>query len=109
MALLLAFSSAIHGFDITKMLEEYPELSSFNKHITEAKLADQINSRNTITVLAVDNDGISSIAGKSPEVIKAIISTHIVLDYYDEKKLVEAQAASPQLTTLYQSSGNNDY
>jgi len=105
-AFLLAFSSAVYGFDITKMLEKEPELSSFNKYITEAKLADQINSRNTITVLAVGNDAISSIAGKSPELIKAIISTHVILDYYDEKKLVEAQASTPQLTTLFQSSGN---
>lgn len=104
-ALLLALSSTINGFNITEMLEKYPELSSFNKYITESKLADQINSRNTITVLAVENGAISSISGKTPEVIKAIIATHVILDYYDEKKLMEVQASSPQLTTLYQSTG----
>ncbi|BAT82245.1 hypothetical protein LR48_Vigan07g235300 [Vigna angularis] len=104
-ALLLALSSTINGFNITEMLEKYPELSSFNKYITESKLADQINSRNTITVLAVENGAISSISGKTPAVIKAIIGTHIILDYYDEKKLMEVQANSSQLTTLYQSTG----
>ncbi|WVY90089.1 hypothetical protein V8G54_035603 [Vigna mungo] len=104
-ALLLALSSTINGFNITEMLEKYPELSSFNKYITESKLADQINSRNTITVLAVENGAISSISGKTPEVIKAVIGTHIILDYYDEKKLMEVQASSAQLTTLYQSTG----
>ncbi|XP_047161111.1 fasciclin-like arabinogalactan protein 3 [Vigna umbellata] len=104
-ALLLALSSTINGFNITEMLEKYPELSSFNKYITESKLADQINSRNTITVLAVENGAISSISGKTPAVIKAIIGTHIILDYYDEKKLMEVQANSSLLTTLYQSTG----
>ncbi|QCD99609.1 fasciclin-like arabinogalactan protein 3 [Vigna unguiculata] len=104
-AILLALSSAIDGFNITELLEKYPDLSSFNRYITEAKLADQINSRNTITVLAVENGAISSIAGKPPAVIKAIISTHIILDYYDEKKLVEVHPSHPQLTTLFQSTG----
>ncbi|XP_027333801.1 fasciclin-like arabinogalactan protein 14 [Abrus precatorius] len=105
LALLLVFSSGIHAFDITNLLSKYPEFSTLNKYITETKLADQINSRNTITLLAVDNGAISSISSKSPEVIKAIISTNVILDYFDEKKLMEAQGAGQPLTTLFQASG----
>ncbi|KAK7293548.1 hypothetical protein RJT34_16416 [Clitoria ternatea] len=106
LTILLAFSSAIYAFDVTELLGQYPDLSTFNKYITENKLADEINSRNTITVLTVANGAIASIAGKSPQVIKAIISTHVILDYFDEKKLSEAQGNGQQLTTLYQASGN---
>ncbi|CAJ1972186.1 unnamed protein product [Sphenostylis stenocarpa] len=104
-ALFLAWSSAISGFNINELLQKEADLSTFNKYITEAKLADEINSRNTITVLAVNNEAIASIAGKSPEFIKAVISTHVILDFFDEKKLMEAQATSQKLTTLYQASG----
>ncbi|KAL2318285.1 hypothetical protein Fmac_032161 [Flemingia macrophylla] len=104
-AILLAYSSITNGFDVTKILGQYPKFSTLNKYLTETKLAEQINSRNTITILAVDDDGASAIASKSPEAIKAIISTHVVLDYFDSKKLVEAIGSQQQLTTLYQSSG----
>ncbi|KAK7260813.1 hypothetical protein RIF29_27111 [Crotalaria pallida] len=104
-SLLLAFSCAVHAFDITKLLKKYPELSTFNNYLTQTNLAAQINSRNTITVLAVDNDAASSLSGKSQDAIKAIISTHVVLDYFDQKKLTEAIGGKEQLTTLYQSSG----
>ncbi|WJX16382.1 hypothetical protein P8452_06414 [Trifolium repens] len=103
LALFLAVSSSIHAFDITKLLGS--EFATFNKYLTETKLVDQINSRNTITVLAVSDAGLSAISGKSPQAIKAIISTHVILDFFDEKKFMEAQGSGQLLTTLYQSSG----
>ncbi|OIW14371.1 hypothetical protein TanjilG_15725 [Lupinus angustifolius] len=90
LALLHAFSCAIHAFYIKKLLNKYPEFSTFKNYLTQTNLVDQINSRNTITILAVDNGVASSISSKSQSAIKAIISTHIVLDYFDEKKLNEA-------------------
>lgn len=108
LALLLALSSTIHAFDITKLLGQYPELGLFNQYITETKLADQINGRKTITILAVANSSLSSISGKSQDVIKAIISNHVILDYYDEKKIMSIQGSNNQLTTLYQASGKAD-
>lgn len=105
LALVLAVSSATQAFDITKILSQYPEFSTFSKYLTETKLTEQINSRNTITVLAVDNSAISAISGKSADAIKAVVSTHIVLDFFDEKKLMEALGSKQQLTTLYQASG----
>ncbi|KAE9599436.1 hypothetical protein Lal_00039536 [Lupinus albus] len=105
LSLFLTFSCAIHAFDITKLLKKYPEFSTFNNYLTQTNLADQINKRNTITILAVDDGTASSISGKPEATIKAIISTHVILDYFDEKKLTEAIGSADELTTLYQSSG----
>ncbi|WJX09917.1 hypothetical protein P8452_00698 [Trifolium repens] len=105
LAFFLAISSSIHAFNITKLLDQNPDFATFNKYLTETKLVEQINHRNTITVLAVSDAGLSAISGKSPEVIKAIISTHVILDYFDVKKLMEAQGSGRLLTTLYQASG----
>ncbi|KEH39774.1 putative fasciclin-like arabinogalactan protein [Medicago truncatula] len=105
LALFLAVSSSIHALDITKLLGQNPDFAAFNKQLTETKLVDQINSRNTITVLAVSDGAMSAISGKSPQAIKAIMSTHVVLDYFDEKKLSEAVGSGILLTTLFQASG----
>ncbi|XP_004498590.1 fasciclin-like arabinogalactan protein 14 [Cicer arietinum] len=105
LALLLAVSSSIHAFDITKLLGQNPDFATFNKYLTETKLAEPINSRNTITILAVSDAGLSSLSGKSQQFIKASLSTHVILDFFDEKKLMEAQGSGQLLTTLYQSSG----
>ncbi|GAU15191.1 hypothetical protein TSUD_09290 [Trifolium subterraneum] len=106
LALFLAISSSIHAFDITKLLGDKPDYATFNKYLTETKLVDQINKRNTITILVVNNGALSSISGKSPQVIKAIMSTHVLLDYFDEKNLIQDVIGRNQpLTTLYQSSG----
>ncbi|MCH95637.1 fasciclin-like arabinogalactan protein 3-like, partial [Trifolium medium] len=82
-----------------------PDFATFNNYLTETKLVKEINSRNTITVLVLSNAAISSISGKDPEVIRAILSTHVILDYFDEKKLMRAQSTGELLTTLYQSTG----
>lgn len=105
LALLFTFSSAIEGYNVTRLLGQYPNLGLFNQYITEANLAGQINGRGTVTVLGVENGTLSSISGRSKDTIKAIISTHIILDYYDEKKLMNIKNDTTQLTTLYQSSG----
>ena len=105
LALFLAISSSIRALDITKLLGQHPEFAAFGKYLTETKLIDEINKRNTITILAVNDAGVSALSGKSQQAIKAILSTHVILDYFDEKKLVEAQGSGQLLTTLYQSSG----
>ncbi|KAM1224746.1 hypothetical protein ACFX2G_044547 [Malus domestica] len=106
LALFLVFSSA-SAFDIVKLLEKQSELSSFTNYLKETKLGDEINKRSTITVLAVDNGGMSSISGKSQDVIKKILSAHVVLDYFDQKKLTGLAGSSKEstLTTMLQSSG----
>ncbi|TQD83787.1 hypothetical protein C1H46_030668 [Malus baccata] len=106
LAFFLVFSSA-SAFDIVKLLEKQSDFSSFTNYLKETKLGDEINKRSTITVLAVDNGGISSISGKSQDVIKKILSAHVVLDYYDQKKLTNLITSSKvsTLTTMLQSTG----
>ncbi|CAK8570100.1 unnamed protein product [Lathyrus sativus] len=105
LGVLLAVSCSIHALDVAKLLEKSPEFASFTKALNETKLIDQINSRNSITILALNDGAMGGLSGKSPQAIKAILSTHVILDYFDEKKLMEAQGSNQLLTTLYQASG----
>ncbi|CAJ1973800.1 unnamed protein product [Sphenostylis stenocarpa] len=105
MALVVAICSTIHALDITKELSAYPEFALFSKALTEAKLVDKINALNAVTILAIDDAATATLAGKSPDAVKAILSTHVLTDYYDEKKLVEAQGSHSLVETLFQSSG----
>uniref|UniRef100_A0A5B7BQL5 FAS1 domain-containing protein n=1 Tax=Davidia involucrata TaxID=16924 RepID=A0A5B7BQL5_DAVIN len=101
----LLFNCSINAFNITTLLGQYPDFKTFNDYLTQTQLAGQINSRQTITVLAIDNAGLSPLSGKSTDVLKKILSTHIVLDYYDVSKLQKLSNKTALLTTLFQSSG----
>lgn len=94
-----------HSFNITNILNQHSDFSTFNNLLTQTQLASTINNRQTITVLAVSNGAISSLSGQPTAFIKKILSLHIVLDYYDEKKLKNLNKKSVILTTLFQSSG----
>lgn len=104
-SVLLAFSSATQAYNVTRLLGQYPEFGLLNQYINDYGLAGEINRRGTVTILAVDNSTLSSISGRSKDSIKAIVSTHVILDYYDEKKLMNIKNDSTTLTTLFQSSG----
>ncbi|KGN60156.1 fasciclin-like arabinogalactan protein 14 [Cucumis sativus] len=98
--------SAASAFNITKLLSQFPDFTNFNDLLTQTKLADDINSRKTITILAVDNGAISGISGKPLDVMKRILSVHVILDYYDVQKLGKLSSDNTTvLTTLYQTSG----
>ncbi|KAF5183645.1 Fasciclin-like arabinogalactan protein [Thalictrum thalictroides] len=90
------------------ILNTYPDFSTFNNYLTQTKLCDEINRRQTITVLAVANDAMGGVQG-STDVIKRIMSNHVVLDYYDEPKLSKLSKKSSLLTTLFQSTGDAMY
>jgi hypothetical protein len=104
LSFFLIFSSAT-AFNITKLLGRHPEFSTFNGYLTETQLAAEINRRQTITVLAVGNRDLSSLSGKPIDVIKNVLSLHVVLDYYDVSKLQSLTNKTALLTTLFQSSG----
>ena len=106
LALMLSFSSAINCLDITKTLGQYPEFSTFNKYLTETKLAEQINSAKAVTILALDNAALASLSGKSVDAVKTVIGTHVITDFYDEKKLVDAVGSHAELATLSPASGS---
>uniref|UniRef100_A0A1J3FNK8 Fasciclin-like arabinogalactan protein 8 n=1 Tax=Noccaea caerulescens TaxID=107243 RepID=A0A1J3FNK8_NOCCA len=104
---LLAVASTVSGSNITQILADFPEYSSFNSYLSQTKLADEINSRTTITLLVLNNGAMSSLAGKHPlSVIKNALSLLVLLDYYDPLKLHKISQGTTLSTTLYQTTGN---
>ncbi|KAL5974005.1 hypothetical protein ACLOJK_030666 [Asimina triloba] len=101
---LAVSASSASAFNITRLLNDFSDFSTFNGLLTQTHLASQINSRQTITVLAVDNGAVSSVSGSSSDVQKNVLSVHVILDYYDVQKL-RAGKKSRLVTTLFQSSG----
>ncbi|OWM64958.1 fasciclin-like arabinogalactan protein 10 [Punica granatum] len=100
-------ATAISAHNITDILDGFPEYSLFNSYLSQTKLADEINSRQTLTVLALDNAAMSALAGKKPlSVIKNELEIHVVLDYFDPQKLHQIPDGSTLSTTLYQTTGN---
>ena len=104
LAFFLLFSSS-KAFNITKILSLQPDFSTFNNYLTQALLTSEIDSRQTITVLVVENSAMSALSGKSNDIIKKVLSLHVVLDYYDVQKLQHLPNKTSMLTTLFQSSG----
>ncbi|KAK6158730.1 hypothetical protein DH2020_006044 [Rehmannia glutinosa] len=107
--LLLSFTATtISAFNITRILDEYPPFSQFNSLLSQTHLAEEINRRKTITILALTNDRLGDITGKPVEVQKRILMTHVVLDYYDVLKLNKLKSTKTVLTNLYQATGTAD-
>ncbi|CAH9096549.1 unnamed protein product [Cuscuta europaea] len=107
-ASMIAVSSTVtSAHNITAILEGHSEYSQFNSYLSQTKLADEINSRNTITVLVLSNVAFSNVtANHSLSTIKNILELHVLLDYWDGKKLHEMTNGTSRSTTLYQTTGN---
>ncbi|XP_042510308.1 fasciclin-like arabinogalactan protein 8 [Macadamia integrifolia] len=105
--LLIVSVSLSVAHNITDMLSGMPEYSLFNSYLTQTKLADEVNSRQTITCLVLPNAAMSSLAGNHPlSVIKNALSLLVLLDYYDTSKLHDISKGTTLTTTLYQTTGN---
>ncbi|KAJ8763713.1 hypothetical protein K2173_003495 [Erythroxylum novogranatense] len=96
------------AFNITRILTNYPEFDTFNNILSQTGLAKEINSRSTVTVLAVDNGVAGGVAGKPEDILKRILSAHVILDYYDPLKISKLAKKITTVTTLYQASGMAD-
>ncbi|KAF1887032.1 hypothetical protein Lal_00046270 [Lupinus albus] len=75
-----------------------------DNYLAQTNLAADINNRNSITVLAVDNSGMAPVSGKSMDVIKNVLSLHVILDYFDVQKLQHLQNKSITVRTLFDTS-----
>ncbi|CAJ1815003.1 unnamed protein product [Sphenostylis stenocarpa] len=105
--LLLSLLAAVSAHNITDILAADPQYSDFNNFLSQTKLADEINTRQTITVLALTNAAFSAVAAKhSLSVVKNLLSLHILLDYFDNTKLHQITNGTTLSTTLYQTTGN---
>ncbi|KAK4493446.1 hypothetical protein RD792_006797 [Penstemon davidsonii] len=103
-SLLFLFHKA-SALNITRVLSAYPDFSHFNTLLTQTNLAGEINSRQTITILAVENSILSPLSGRPLNVLKNILSVHVILDYYDVQKVQKLPNGTAILTTLFQSTG----
>ncbi|KAI3693314.1 hypothetical protein L6452_33148 [Arctium lappa] len=106
MALIAAVSTAV-GHNITEILSEYPEYSVFNNYLSQTKLDDEINGRQTITVLVFNNSVLKKfVSNETLSVVKIVLSIHVLLDYFDMQKLLNIGGGTVITTTLYQTTGN---
>nr|XP_043640027.1 fasciclin-like arabinogalactan protein 1 [Erigeron canadensis] len=107
---VLAFllpGATVSGHNITAMLAKFPEFSTFNHYLTITHLADEINNRQTITVCAVNNAGMSDLLSKHLSVyaMKNVLSLHVLLDYFGAKKLHQITNGTALAATMFQATG----
>ncbi|KAJ8429601.1 hypothetical protein Cgig2_008831 [Carnegiea gigantea] len=106
---LSSVPSPTSAHNITRILSHFPELSTFNHYLTITHLADEINRRQTITVCAVDNAAMNDLLTQHHPAIstlKHILSLHVLLDYFDHKKLHQISGGAALAATLYQATGD---
>ncbi|KAK4782052.1 hypothetical protein SAY86_016154 [Trapa natans] len=107
--ILLLSSLAAAAHNITLLLEGNHNFTTFNRYLSLTHLAEDINARTTITVLAVDNvamaDFFSSAHNPSIGTLKNILSLHVLLDYFGARKLHDLADGSALAATLFQASG----
>ncbi|OVA20130.1 FAS1 domain [Macleaya cordata] len=108
LCLILLLSSATDAHNITKILAQHPEFSTFNHYLTLTHLAPEINRRETITVCAVDNAGMAELLSKQLSIfaIKNVLSLHILLDYFGAKKLHQITNGTALAATMFQATGS---
>ncbi|XWS27723.1 hypothetical protein CRYUN_Cryun25bG0005300 [Craigia yunnanensis] len=96
-----------NGHNITRLLAKHPSLSTFNHYLTLTHLAQEINRRTTITVLALDNTAMSSLLAKKPSIytLKNILYLHVLLDYFGAKKLHQITNGTALAATMFQATG----
>lgn len=108
MVVLLSCATTAEAHNITKILAEHPEFSTFNHYLTVTHLAPEINSRETITVCAVDNAGMADLLAKHLSIyaLKNVLSLHILLDYFGAKKLHQITNGTALAATMFQATGD---
>ncbi|XP_039054482.1 fasciclin-like arabinogalactan protein 2 [Hibiscus syriacus] len=105
--LLLSFTTTTNAHNITRILAKYPQFSTFNHYLTATHLASQINRRQTITVLALDNTAMSSLLSRhfSLYTLKNVLSLHVLVDYFGSKKLHRISKGTTLTSTMFQATG----
>uniref|UniRef100_A0ACD5UQB9 Uncharacterized protein n=1 Tax=Avena sativa TaxID=4498 RepID=A0ACD5UQB9_AVESA len=100
-----ATATTTANFKITEVLSESPEFSTFNSLLSKMNLTEEINDRQTITVLVVDDSAANAITSLPADTQKNVLAVHILLDYYDPMKLDTIEKKTALLTTLFQTTG----
>uniref|UniRef100_A0A0A9DHN3 FAS1 domain-containing protein n=1 Tax=Arundo donax TaxID=35708 RepID=A0A0A9DHN3_ARUDO len=106
MAALAPTPVAASKYNITKLLAPYKEFSKFNEMLSKTRLASDINRRQTITVLAVDNAAMSALEHYPLRNVRQILMLHVLVDYYGEKKLKKLTRGSTASSSMFQATGS---
>ncbi|KAF1864166.1 hypothetical protein Lal_00048731 [Lupinus albus] len=93
--------------NITRILHNHPDFSTFNHYLSVTHLSDEINRRRTITVLAIDNAGMQSLLDKhlSISTLKNVLSLHILVDYFGAIKLHHITNGTTLVSSVFQATG----
>ncbi|KAL5213763.1 hypothetical protein ABZP36_002915 [Zizania latifolia] len=108
LVLLLAFASSsavAFKFNVTEILDEFPEFSVFNGLLSQTMLADEINRRLAVTVLVVDDSAVGAITSLPVDTQRKVLAVQVLLDYYDPVKLDGVKGKTALLATLFQATG----
>ncbi|KAF7827052.1 fasciclin-like arabinogalactan protein 2 [Senna tora] len=107
LSLILFLSSIANGHNITRILAQHPDFSTFNHYLTTTHLAGEINRRKTITILAIDNAAMSSILSKHLSIytLKNVLSLHVLVDYFGAKKLHQISKGTTLVSSMFQATG----
>lgn len=107
LSILLLASTTSYAHNITRILAKHPAFSTFNHYLTVTHLAAEINRRQTITVLALDNAAMSSLLDKQLSVytLRNVLSFHVLVDYFGAKKLHQITNGTTLTATMFQSTG----
>lgn len=94
--------------NITRILADHPDFSTFNHYLSATHLAAEINRRKTITVLALDNPAMSSLLAKHLPLptLRNVLSLHVLVDYFSAKKLHQITGGTALSSTVFQSTGS---
>ncbi|CAB4273042.1 unnamed protein product [Prunus armeniaca] len=110
LSFFFVFFSSSSAFNITEVLNKYPEFSIFNDYLTRTQVSRQINEHPVVTILAVNNAAMSSLVGKSMDLINRVMRIHVFLDFYTLNKLKSLPSSQPsQVTTLLESPDQQRY
>ncbi|KAK6935863.1 FAS1 domain [Dillenia turbinata] len=105
-----SLNSSISSLNITQLLTSYPDLSDFNSLLTTTSVADDLNQRSSLTLLAVPNSYLRNSDlihhPSSPySSIADVIRYHVLLQYLSWSDLHQIPASGKLITTLYQTTG----
>ncbi|KAK7299816.1 hypothetical protein RJT34_10644 [Clitoria ternatea] len=106
--ILLSSSTPTNAHNITRILAKHPGFSTFSHYLTVTHLAAEINRRQTITVLAIDNAGMSSLLDKhlSIPTLKNVLSLHVLVDYFGARKLHQITDGTTLASSMFQATGS---
>jgi hypothetical protein len=99
------------AFNITKILDAYPDYSQFNDWLSTTGVAGEINNRSTLTVLAPNNavlggylSGVPN-AWNDPNKVADTLRYHVLLGYFGMTELHQVPSNGTSVTTLLQTTG----